>query len=79
MDITQYLENIFLPDIKNTFPNLSNELNSNNFISQILNIKNAWINEMFISTLIYILPSMIFFIISFVYIKNKEKNIKGEN
>ena len=79
IDITPYLENISLPDIENTFPNLSKELNSNNFILQIVDIKDAWINEMFISTLIYILPSMIFFIISFVYIKNKEKNIKGEN
>ena len=79
IDITPYLENISLTDIKNTFPNLGNELNSNNFISQIVNIKNAWINEMFISTLIYILPSMIFFILSLVYIKNKEKNKKGES
>ena len=79
IDITPYLENISLPDIENTFPNLSNELNSNNFILQIVDIKDAWINEMFISTLIYILPSMIFFILSFVYIKNKEKNKKGES
>ena len=79
IDITPYLENISLPDIENTFPNLSKELNSNNFILQIVDIKDAWINEMFISTLIYILPSMIFFILSFVYIKNKEKNKKGES
>ena len=68
---TSYLETISLPSFLSTFSNLSYELNSNNFISQIVSIKNTWINEMFISTLIYILPSMVIFILSFVYTKKK--------
>ncbi|MBA31547.1 MAG: hypothetical protein CL748_03355 [Chloroflexi bacterium] len=74
VDIRPYLEDITFPESINTFSKLSYELNSDNFISQIVSIKNAWIDGMFMTTLlIYILPSMIIFILSFVYIKKKNK------
>ncbi len=74
VDIRPYLEDIPFPESINTFSKLSYELNSDNFISQIVSIKNAWIDGMFMNALIvYILPSMIIFILSFVYTKKKNK------